>query len=70
MATLQDPVTGSAHAVVGPWWAKELGKTELRARQCSKRGGDLWLVVEGDRVKISGSTSLVSKGSLYLPKTS
>ena len=66
----QDPVTGSAHAVIGPWWAEQLGKTSLRARQCSKRGGELNLKIEGSRVKISGSTAIVSKGTLYLPKSS
>ena len=60
-------MTGSAHAVIGPWWAEQLGKTSLRARQCSKRGGELNLKIEGSRVKISGSTATVSKGMLYLP---
>lgn len=62
-------MTGSAHAVAGPWWGKRLGKTSLKARQCSARGGDLRIVVEesGERVRISGGATLVSKGKLFLP---
>lgn len=65
----EDPVTGSAHAVLGPWWAERLNKTVLRARQCSPRGGDVTVAVDsnGKRVKISGDTAIVFKGSLYLP---
>ncbi|WP_420401558.1 PhzF family phenazine biosynthesis protein [Flagellimonas sp.] len=50
----EDPVTGSAHTTLTPYWSKVLGKTKLKARQLSKRGGDLLCEYLGDRVKISG----------------
>ena len=62
----EDPVTGSPHCVSGPYWAKRLGKNELFARQVSARGGDLWLKVMGDRIKIAGEAVLVMEGTLYL----
>ena len=48
------PVTGSAHTTMVPYWAKELGKTEFVAKQLSKRGGELWCKLDGDRVEIAG----------------
>lgn len=50
----EDPVTGSAHAAIGPYWAARLGKTNLKAYQASARGGVLWLDIGEDRLKISG----------------
>jgi len=50
----EDPVTGSAHTALTPYWAKVLGKKELTARQLSARGGDLVCEDKGDRVNISG----------------
>jgi predicted PhzF superfamily epimerase YddE/YHI9 len=50
----EDPVTGSAHTALTPYWSKILGKKELSARQLSARGGDLICVENGDRVLISG----------------
>lgn len=50
----EDPVTGSAHTKLTPYWAGRLGKRQLRARQVSARGGDLWCELEGDRVRIAG----------------
>ena len=50
----EDPVTGSAHAAIGPYWAACLGKTKLKAYQASKRGGVLWLDVGEERLTISG----------------
>lgn len=50
----EDPVTGSAHCVLTPFWAKRLGKTGLVARQVSARGGLLWVELVGDRVLIAG----------------
>jgi predicted PhzF superfamily epimerase YddE/YHI9 len=50
----EDPVTGSAHCTLIPYWAERLGKTKLFARQISKRGGELWCELRGDRVKIAG----------------
>jgi len=62
----EDPVTGSAHATLVPYWSKRLGKPELRARQISARGGELFCRDEGDRVRIAGHAVLVLEGTLYL----
>lgn len=64
----EDPVTGSAHAALGPYWATVLGKTDLRARQVSARGGDLALVLRGDRIDIAGPAVTVMRGTFWLPK--
>src|SRR5215471_3658359 len=50
----EDPVTGSAHSTLVPYWSKRLGKKSLFARQVSKRGGELWCEDLGDRVKMAG----------------
>jgi len=50
----EDPVTGSSHCELAPYWAGRLGRTKLRARQVSKRGGELLCEVKGDRVMLSG----------------
>lgn len=50
----EDPVTGSAHTTLTPYWSKTLGKTKMTAKQLSKRGGDLICEYLGERVKISG----------------
>ena len=60
----EDPVTGSAHTVLTPFWSKRLGKTELSAQQVSARGGYLKCVDVGDRVKIGGSAITYMKGSI------
>ena len=60
----EDPVTGSTHCVLATFWSRVLGKTEFHARQVSKRGGDLWLKLEGDRVKIAGHSTAVMKGKI------
>ncbi len=52
----EDPVTGSAHCTLIPYWSKRLGKTRLHARQVSERGGELWCEDRGDRVTIAGHT--------------
>jgi len=62
----EDPVTGSAHCHLIPLWAARLGKSELRARQISRRGGDLWCRLRGDRVDIGGHAVLVARGTLAL----
>ena len=54
MGIPEDPVTGSAHCTLTPYWAKRLGRTKLRARQVSVRGGDLVCEMRGDRVTIAG----------------
>jgi len=50
----EDPVTGSAHTTLTPYWSKRLGKKQLRARQLSSRGGGLWCEDCGERIRISG----------------
>ena len=50
----EDPVTGSAHCVLAPFWAQRLGKTKLQAAQISEQGGELFLELKGDRVDIAG----------------
>jgi len=60
----EDPVTGSAHCTLIPYWAKELGKTVLHARQASARGGELFCELLGDRVTIAGHAVLFLKGQV------
>ena len=60
----EDPVTGSAHSTLIPYWAAKLGKTELRARQISPRGGDLWCALRGNRVDIGGYAVTYAVGEL------
>lgn len=62
----EDPVTGSAHCQIAPYWASQLGRNNLFARQASARGGDLWLTLDGDRVKIAGNSVLVIEGTLHI----
>ena len=60
----EDPVTGSAHCVLGPYWEKKLGKKELNAYQASERGGFLKVRVSGDRVLLLGQAITVFRGEL------
>ncbi len=60
----EDPVTGSAHCCLGPYWRERLGKDLFSARQISQRGGTLRLRVEGDRVILCGKAVTVMKGEL------
>uniref|UniRef100_T1IWX5 Phenazine biosynthesis-like domain-containing protein n=1 Tax=Strigamia maritima TaxID=126957 RepID=T1IWX5_STRMM len=63
----EDPVCGSAHSVLTPFWAKILNKKELTARQCSRRGGELWITLRDDgRVDIKGNAKIVIQGTLNL----
>jgi len=62
----EDPVTGSAHTVLIPYWAEKLGKKNFRALQVSDRQGELFCEYLGDRVNISGRAVLYSIGSLFL----
>jgi PhzF family phenazine biosynthesis protein len=62
----EDPVTGSAHCVLIPYWAEVLGKKSLHARQVSKRGGELFCRLADDRVKISGKAALYLEGTITL----
>jgi PhzF family phenazine biosynthesis protein len=58
----EDPVTGSAHAFLGPYWGKQLGRTKLLAAQRSARGGDLGVELRDDRVILTGSCVVLSRG--------
>ena len=60
-------MTGSTHCVLGPYWQERLGKSELMARQVSKRGGVLKVRVEGDRTFIAGQAVTVLRGELIEP---
>jgi predicted PhzF superfamily epimerase YddE/YHI9 len=62
----EDPVTGSSHCTLAPYWAQRLGKTSLHACQVSKRGGELWCEDQGARVKISGRAVLFASGKIHL----
>ncbi len=63
----EDPVTGSAHCALGPYWGARLGLTELRAFQASARGGTLTIVLRGQRVELGGRAVTVSRGELLVP---
>lgn len=60
----EDPVTGSAHCLMAPYWSEKLGKNKLKAKQISNRIGDLLCEVEQGRVKISGEAQLYLKGEI------
>jgi predicted PhzF superfamily epimerase YddE/YHI9 len=60
----EDPVTGSAHCTLIPYWAEGLGKTKLFARQRSRRGGELWCELRGDRVTIAGHAARYMQGAI------
>jgi PhzF family phenazine biosynthesis protein len=62
----EDPVTGSAHCILAPYWAKRLGKSKLHARQLSERGGEVWCEVAEDRVLLKGKAVLTLEGSLSI----
>ncbi len=60
----EDPVTGSAHCALAPYWAERLGRQALAARQVSKRGGSLHVTLDGDRVQLTGHAVTVLAGEL------
>ncbi|MEP7238275.1 MAG: PhzF family phenazine biosynthesis protein [Ferruginibacter sp.] len=62
----EDPVTGSSHSQLIPFWAEKLGKNDLHALQLSKRGGELWCEQKGDRVIIKGKAVFYMKGEIDL----
>jgi PhzF family phenazine biosynthesis protein len=64
----EDPVTGSAHCMLAPYWAERLGKSKLTARQISPRGGDLWCETKGDRVLIAGHGVMYLEGTIDVPE--
>jgi PhzF family phenazine biosynthesis protein len=62
----EDPVTGSAHCNLIPYWAEKLGKTKLYAYQLSARKGELWCELKGDRVLMSGKAVTYLKGEIFV----
>ena len=62
----EDPVTGSAHCTLIPYWSERLGKDKLHAFQLSERGGELFCENAGDRVRIAGRAVLYASGELFL----
>jgi PhzF family phenazine biosynthesis protein len=63
----EDPVTGSAHCTLIPYWAKRLGKTRLTALQVSARGGELFCEHASERVRIGGRAVCYLEGMIHLP---
>jgi predicted PhzF superfamily epimerase YddE/YHI9 len=63
----EDPVTGSAHCTLAPYWAGRLGRSRLRARQLSPRTGALQCEMAGERVRISGKAILFLEGTIEIP---
>jgi predicted PhzF superfamily epimerase YddE/YHI9 len=62
----EDPVTGSTHCSLAPYWAQRLGKTSLHARQVSERGGELWCEVKPERVILKGNAVLTLRGEMVI----
>ena len=62
----EDPVTGSAHCTLVPYWAKQLGKPRLFGRQISRRGGELWCEDRGARVRIAGQCARFMTGTIEI----
>ena len=60
----EDPVTGSAHTTLIPYWAGVFGRDVLTARQVSARGGELWCELRGERVRIAGQAATYVAGAL------
>ncbi len=60
----EDPVTGSAHCTLAPYWAQRLGKRELVGRQVSARGGTVRMTLSGDRVGLTGRAVTIARGEL------
>lgn len=65
----EDPVTGSIHSILVPYWAKRTGKTRFEARQLSTRGGLLRCELKDDRVAIAGQAAFYMEGAVYLEGT-
>lgn len=63
----EDPVTGSAHCELTPYWATKLNKTRLQARQVSRRGGDVACELHGERVALAGSAVLCMEAEIHVP---
>jgi predicted PhzF superfamily epimerase YddE/YHI9 len=65
----EDPVTGSAHCALGPFWGERLGRTELTGYQASARGGTVYLTLRGDRLDLGGHAVTVSRGEILGPRS-
>ncbi len=66
----EDPVTGSAHCAIGPYWSAQLGRKSLRGWQASARGGEVWIDCKGDRVQIKGKAVTVLAGNFSIKNCS
>jgi PhzF family phenazine biosynthesis protein len=62
----EDPVCGSAHLTLVPFWSKRLGRSEHRALQLSPRGGELFCALEGDEVRLAGRCALYLEGTIHV----
>ena len=62
----EDPVTGAAHCMLAPYWAKRLGKTVFRAFQASRRGGEIICRLVGDRVELEGACVFYLEGEVEI----
>ncbi len=65
----EDPVTGSAHCCLAPYWGRRLGKDAMRAYQASPRGGIVGVRVAGDRVILGGTAVMVARGELLVDRS-
>ncbi len=63
----EDPVCGTAHRIIVPYWSDLLGKAAMHSRHLSARGGDLWCTVNGGTVTIAGASITAFEGTLHLP---
>jgi PhzF family phenazine biosynthesis protein len=70
VGVFEDPVTGSAHCTLIPYWAEKLDKREFFAKQVSARGGELFCELVDDRVKIGGNATLFLKGEIFVEELS
>lgn len=66
MGVPEDPVTGSAHAVLGPFWREILQKSQMKARQCSQRGGEMEILMATDTTTLIAEACLVMEGHLIV----
>ena len=63
----EDPVTGAAHTVLGPYWSEKLGKNEIMSYQASARGGEVRVIAQGDRVDLIGNAVIVMRAEMITP---
>lgn len=67
-SVFEDPVTGSAHCSLIPYWSEKLGRNKMRALQLSERGGELFCTLKGDRVEVAGNAVTYSIGKLFIER--